>query len=271
MNGGGATLALRLAGPLQSWGTRSEFNRRETDLLPSKSGVVGLLAAAQGRPRAADINDLVGLRLGVRVDSPGSVLRDFHTISDYRGRPLLSATTKKSGEQKPTGPAKFTGVTQRMYLQDAVFLVAIQGPRDLVSTLARAVRRPVFPLALGRRACVPTQPVIARSEDGDLWAADIESALTEAPWQVSPGVRDRLVPRWLRASTRRLPTTIEVPAGTVGADVAADVPVSFDPRSRGFRTRMVRHDWVQVDTGFPEPVSAAVVTTHDALELLGEE
>lgn len=271
MSGGDATLALRLAGPLQSWGTRSEFNRRETDLLPSKSGVIGMLAAAQGRPRNADITDLIGLRLGVRVDSAGSVLRDFHTVSDYRGGPLLSASVKKSGEQKPTGPAKFTGVTQRMYLQDAVFLAAVQGPRDLIEALVKAIRRPVFPLALGRRACVPVQPIVVCRDKFEVWDSDIDGVLADVPWQVSRTMRYRLVPKQSRTSKRPLPTTIEVPDGTPGADAAADVPVSFNPRARGFRTRMVRHGWVEVATGFVEAAPARDVTVHNPLELLGEE
>lgn len=268
MSDGDATLALRLAGPLQSWGTRSEFNRRETDLLPSKSGVIGLLAAAQGRPRDADITDLVGLRLGVRVDSAGSILRDFHTVSDYRGELLLSAAVDKSGRQKPNTAKKYTAVTERMYLQDAVFLAAIQGPRDLIGSLAQAVRRPVFPLALGRRACVPVQPLVVPHDGTDLWLLDIDGVLTNAPWQVSVAMRRRLMPPSSRTPTRLLPTTVEVPNGTAGAAVTSDVPVSFDPRARGFRTRTVRHGWVEVSTGF---AASAPGAAHNPIELLGEK
>ncbi|MFW0768389.1 type I-E CRISPR-associated protein Cas5/CasD, partial [Trabulsiella odontotermitis] len=56
-------LLLRLAGPLQSWGTSSRFSRRGTDRVPSKSGVVGLLAAAQGRRRTDPLEELLGLRM----------------------------------------------------------------------------------------------------------------------------------------------------------------------------------------------------------------
>ena len=35
------TLLLRLAGPMQSWGTQSRFFTRDTGLEPSKSGVIG--------------------------------------------------------------------------------------------------------------------------------------------------------------------------------------------------------------------------------------
>ena len=46
------TLLLRLEGPLQSWGTSSRFPQRDTGFEPSKSGVIGLLCAALGKPRA---------------------------------------------------------------------------------------------------------------------------------------------------------------------------------------------------------------------------
>ena len=41
-----STLLLRLAAPLQAWGTASKFERRRTQREPSKSGVIGMLAAA---------------------------------------------------------------------------------------------------------------------------------------------------------------------------------------------------------------------------------
>ena len=46
-----ATLLLRLQGPMQSWGTTSRFDERDTQLEPSKSGVLGLVCAAIGRDR----------------------------------------------------------------------------------------------------------------------------------------------------------------------------------------------------------------------------
>src|SRR5262249_22676388 len=141
-------LVLRLAGPLQSWGYTGQFNRRETRPEPTKSGIVGLLAAAQGRSRQADILDLVDLELGVRVDQPGTLLLDYHTVSDYRGVPLPTAAVNAKGAQKLTSPSKHTHVTKRFYLQDAVFVAAIRGPRILIKALEQALRSPAFPLAL---------------------------------------------------------------------------------------------------------------------------
>jgi len=48
-----ATLLLRLAAPLQAWGADSKFETRKTAREPTKSGVIGLLAAALGLPAAS--------------------------------------------------------------------------------------------------------------------------------------------------------------------------------------------------------------------------
>lgn len=252
-----ACLVLRLAGPLQSWGSTGRFNRRETDDRPTKSGVVGLLAAAAGRRRGEPIADLVALSMGVRVDEPGTVLRDFHTVSDYRGVPLLKASTNKSGRQETTSPKKFTHVTTRYYLQDATFVVALGGDVDLLTGLAGAVRRPGFPLSLGRRSCVPTQPILLPSDAGPLWDGAVADVLREVPWQASSGWRKRC------GEGARVPVTVDAGATSGGVpDRVADVPLGFAPLERGMTTREVRHDWVDVG-------SKDASRAHDPFSLLG--
>lgn len=260
MSAAEATLVLRLGGPLQSWGDRSVFNRRDTRPEPTKSGVLGLLAAAAGRPREEPPGELLDLRMGVRVDQPGTLLRDYHTVSDYRGRPLPQAGVSAKGLQKPTSPAKFTHVTQRFYLQDAVFLTALQGPAVFVRALADALRRPVFPLALGRRSCVPTQPLLLGVRD-----APLEEVLRAESWQATERAKE------LYARSRRArPATIDLPAtldDADGDDSLNDVPQSFAPRDRRFVSRRIRHTWVTLPTGFSRPDAAA--DGHDPFALLG--
>lgn len=271
MAGPPASLVLRLAGPVQSWGTRSRFNRRETGTEPTKSGIIGLLAAAAGRRRHDPIEDLLTVRLGIRTDQAGTLLRDYHTVSDYRGRPLPSASVTGKGAQKPTSPAKHTHVTERFYLQDAVFVVAVHAEPELLRGLADAVRNPAFPLAMGRRSCVPTHPLLLRppteptTDTGghpDLWAGDPTAVLAAVPWQVS-SFRARQMERRKRVSTGvDLPVTVDDPDG---ADTRTDVPVSFDPLHRGFTSRRVRQGWVTVPTGLP----GAGAVDHDPFALLG--
>lgn len=253
-------LVLRLAGPLQSWGTSSQYNRRETDLQPSKSGVIGLLAAAQGRRRADPIEDLLSLRLGVRVDQPGSVLRDYHTVSDVRGAPLLSANVGPKG-QKLTSPKKATHVTQRYYLQDAAFVVGVQGPIALLNGLGAAMLRPAFPLALGRRSCVPSQPLLLQSGDDLLWVGPLLKALAMVPWQAPSEYQKQ---RLHKRVTVSLPVTFDDPGGP---EAVTDVPVSFDPRSRGMASRTVSTSWVSPPTN--QSGCDAGISEHDPFTLLG--
>lgn len=243
MTEAGHVLVLRLAGPMQSWGSTSEFNRRDTDDQPTKSGVVGLLAAAQGRRRGEAIEDLVGLRMAVRVDQPGTMLRDYHTVSNYTGQSHLTAAVNRTGQQvrRPDNPKNKTLVTKRFYLQDAVFVAAIAGPTDLLRTLAAAIRRPTFPLALGRRACVPTQPLLLGHDCADLWQGSLSEVVGAVPWQAGPAARARE-----KATTVSLPVAMDDPAGV---ETRTDVPASFDPVRRGMSSRRVSHTWVNLPTG----------------------
>ena len=51
MNSQPNTLFLRLAGPMQSWGTSSQLQIRRTDDYPSRSGVLGMILCAMGVSR----------------------------------------------------------------------------------------------------------------------------------------------------------------------------------------------------------------------------
>lgn len=153
-----ATLLLALDGPLQSWGVSSRFVRRTTEKSPSKSGVLGLLAAAQGRTREESVADLLELSFGVRTDQVGSELRDFQTEINWR--------THSSSP-----------LTNRYYLQDYKFLAGVEGALPLLQDLDAALRSPAFPLYLGRRSCPPASPISKGIVDKGLIAA-----MHEAKW-----------------------------------------------------------------------------------------
>jgi CRISPR system Cascade subunit CasD len=148
------TLLLRLQGPMQSWGTTSRFDERDTQLEPSKSGVLGLICAALGRDRREEIQDLSNLRMGVRSDREGVSMRDYQTVGgnrDSKEKTLLTA----SGDRQSR-----TVVSPRFYLADAAFLVGLEGEnRNLLETIHAALRTPTWPLALGRKSFVPGLPV----------------------------------------------------------------------------------------------------------------
>ena len=164
-----ATLLLRLAAPLQSWGSDSKFETRKTDREPTKSGVVGLLAAALGlrRDDTEGLARLNGLRFAVRADQEGSLLVDFHTA--------------KSRDT--------SYVTYRHYLQDAVFLAGLESEDEaLLRELEAALRHPVYPLYLGRRSCPPTLP-LCRDENRKQgscasWPTPTRQTLRQCPGRI---------------------------------------------------------------------------------------
>lgn len=144
-----ATLLLRLAGPMQSWGTISRFDERETQREPSKSGVIGLVCAALGRDRTEPVDDLATLRMGVRVDREGALMRDYMTATG-----IVNAAGKSNMSR--------TVVSHRYFLSDAVFLVGLEGEHALLADVHDALKRPVWPLFLGRKSYVPSAPVFLR-------------------------------------------------------------------------------------------------------------
>jgi CRISPR system Cascade subunit CasD len=155
-------LLLHLSGPLQSYGERSRFTERDTTRWPTRSAVIGLIAAALGRERTEALDDLRRLRIAVRIDRPGTGLRDFHTVGGGQTNKLTVVTAE--GKRRPGDTA--TLVSHRYYLQDAAFTVAVtcqdadpDGAR-LLEQCHRALLEPHWPPFLGRRSCPPAGPLL---------------------------------------------------------------------------------------------------------------
>ncbi len=153
-------LALHLTGPLQSWGLTSRSVRRDSGLEPSKSGVVGLLAAALGRRRDEPIDDLARLLMTVRVDREGEIMEDYQTVGvGYSDDPVWP----DGGLWTARGKRKFGRFGQlesfRLHLTDAAFLVLLEGNLETLQRCFLALLSPEYQLALGRRACPPGQPL----------------------------------------------------------------------------------------------------------------
>lgn len=208
-----STLLARLEGVLQSCGSQGRFGIRETHKEPTKCGVTGLLMCAQGRSRDDSPADVAALRFGVRVDRPGRLLKDYHTISD---------SISMSGNALKTSV-----ITKRFYLSDASFLVGLEGEKPFLDELLRALEHPVWPLFLGRKSCVPSRKVAVGVVDRPL-----EDALYEAAWIGR-------TPQETRRAPRRLGYVIEAPASTE-TETRLDVPLSFASLSRKYAARSVR-------------------------------
>lgn len=225
------TLMLRLAAPLQSWGSSSKFEIRTTEKMPTKSGVVGMLAAALGYGRDNDLSTLNALKFGVRADREGEDITDFHMAHE------------EDFWKKHEG--KYAHLTTRHYLSDAVFLVGLEGDADLLIKLENALRAPRFPLFLGRRSCPPTLPIVIGIRDLPLKAALYE----ELPLCEK---HERL----LRVQIE--PDNNDV--DNMDAGVVQDMPISFNPKRRIYGYRKIKESFVEFNQ---------VETEHDAMMELG--
>jgi CRISPR system Cascade subunit CasD len=225
------TLLMRLVAPMQSWGVQSDFTNRDTGLEPSKSGVIGLLCAALGKPRDETHPDnrdkptmmqLADLRMGVRVDREGLLKRDYHTAKDVR---KASGTSMKD--------TKNTEVSERFYLADAAFLVGLEGEDlELLHKLDYALHHPHWFLFLGRKAFVPCEPIWI--ENGVLASVSLEVALCNHQHRLRK-------PRQYNDERTRL--VAEVKPGEQGELIRNDQPISFVRGQRQFVSRRMRLDY----------------------------
>ncbi len=233
------TLLLRFSAPLQSWGSNSLYDRRETDSMPTKSGVIGILAAALGVKREESTNaleELAKLQFGVRIDQAGTKTEDFQIT--------------KMGDKINSN------LSYRVYLNDAIFLVGLGCENvSYLEKLEYALKNPQFPLFLGRRACPPTQPFVLGIRESDL-----EQALRDEEWQV---------PEWRRNALFRFADRISlriVLDGTRGDAIKKDVPISFSSYRREYGYRYVREADAKLITKTQIPME----TEHDAMSELAE-
>ncbi|QEU90557.1 type I-E CRISPR-associated protein Cas5/CasD [Streptomyces kanamyceticus] len=241
-----SVLALQLAGPLQAWGASARFARRTTENAPTKSGVIGLLAAAQGLERTADLTALTALRFGVRIDQPGTRIRDFQT-----------AHHPDTGQAMP--------ISDRYYLADAVFVAALEGTADLIAELDAALRCPHYLPFLGRRSCPPSRPLNL----GVHSTGALEDVLAAEPWHAAEWHQRR----HRQETTVALPVLTETRGGdtadSLTADTLRDQPLSFDPRHRRYALRTVQNRTVTVTNPHAQPATARRgVPPHDPTSLL---
>lgn len=251
------TLFLRLAGLMQSWGTSSRFQLRRTDAYPSKSGVLGMVLSAMGVRRedsAQALEPLTALLMGVRVDRGGASDWDYHTAGAKIGIRSADGKIKKTAS---TGEYE-TLLSRRQYLYDASFLVALQGAADTIDACASVLKNPVWPLFLGRKCCVPAEPVFAGTGRFDT----VTAALSSLPWL--PRIDG--IDRDDRSATRTLHTYIEHPPGSpppAEARLVHDVPRAFGFNSHGSRWVVAGRVTVTVGEATHKPAAGPAIRRGD--------
>lgn len=237
------TILLKFAGPMQSWGTNSNFENRHTDFYPSKSGVIGMIAASLGyhRDEYEKISKLNELSFAVRVDQPGNLLKDYHIARKF----------------KKNGSLDRNYVTNRYYLEDAVFVVAISHKDDiLMDEIENSLKSPWFQTFLGRRSLPLTADFFLKSTENDL----IDS-LSKIEWQAS---------KWYKDKTKEYAVKLEIYSDFYEGDakpisMRKDRVISFSQMNRQFNYRYESVSTVEISNR-----TFDYSTTHDVFESVGD-
>jgi len=214
------TLCIPLIGPMQSWGSRSRFTDRDCERTPTKSGIVGILAAAMGLGRNVDLSPFRALVFAVRCEREGSLRREFQTALDV-------ATADGKIDKNPQ-------VSTRYYLADAVFVAAIGGDPDFIDEAYAALKAPVWQPFLGRRSYVPSLPPYDPA--GPSEAENPRTALLSRPLIIGHDPDDSI--------------RVEYDAAGRGTALRYDQPLSFEITRRNYAARPVRTEYAKAST-FP--------------------
>lgn len=215
-----AYLTLMLDAPMMSWGVSSRFQRRTTELHPSRSAVCGMICAAMGRDKGSEEEAQTLQRMETLTfafyatprahpsrDGVLAVrrLEDYHTVSGTR-----SADNPR--------PKKDAVLTYRQYLLDARFVAILTGEAELLTAIASALSNPRWGIWLGRKSCIPAAPV--------------------APHAVRKSFEDALADAGLSSeSSSRLSCVLDAPSFAEGTDTLMDIPVNFSTRE--FKPRRI--------------------------------
>lgn len=181
-------LVFQLYGSFASWGDIAVGEVRPTLPVPTKSSILGLLAAAKGITRQDDNAHLSlseSLSLGIQVITRGNFLSDYQTIQT----PLQTNIKKKfphtRKEELESGDLG-TILSTRTYWTTPLYKVAFYGEKTNLEEYCLSLKSPKFTLYLGRKSCtldLPMNPHI-------ITAKTFEEALNIYP--VDPIVENRL-------------------------------------------------------------------------------
>ena len=188
-------LILVLDAPLMAFGGVMVDQEGVTRHFPAASMITGLLANALGWDHAQDdaLNKLQErLRFATRLDRAGEPLLDFQTVD--LGQDFLvdtGWTTRGKPEKRVGASGKGTHLRYRHYWADRVCTVAMaleppDSPPNL-DDLAVALVSPARPLFIGRKHCLPLEPIF----QGRMRAPTLKAALEQIePHRKREGLSD---------------------------------------------------------------------------------
>jgi CRISPR system Cascade subunit CasD len=173
-------LLFRLWGPMAAWGDIAVGERRGTWNRPSRSAVLGLVAAALGHPRqdrAAHDRLERGLGFAVRVDDAGRPMRDYHTAQspgEQRGKRWATRRDELADPRNLN-----TILSERTYQLEMNAVIVLwcrpgtEGPT--LDEIAARLTEPVFAPYLGRKSCPLGLPLMPRPIEAVSPAAALKS------------------------------------------------------------------------------------------------
>lgn len=216
------TIVMKFQGPLQSYGTDSHFETRHTDDHPSKGAVLGLVAAALGiqREETTKLQELCNLHMVVRVDQVGQICRDYQIAKPkYKKDPY---------------------VTCRYYLEDAVFLVAIEGEDELIKRIYEALKKPYFAPFYGRRSCPVNYDFLLGLYEGSAMIQIEEQSWMAADWYKKKYSRQERIRLDVYGDKVCMPESKQ-------KVLRRDQPVSFSQMGRQHNLRFESHESILID------------------------
>jgi CRISPR system Cascade subunit CasD len=196
-------LVFQLYGAMAAWGDIAVGEHRPSQGHPSKSAIMGLLAAALGiRRDEDDRHQALTQNYGVAicVQAAGEILRDYHTIQVPGGKRTYAT---RRDELLMDSLNLNTILSQRDYRMDAVYQVAIWGKNEALpfslEQLIQALQQPVFALYLGRKSCPLSLPLQAKL----IHSSTLQQAFEQYPLNPNTEKMDGLITcllpkqRWL--------------------------------------------------------------------------
>ncbi|MDO8434692.1 MAG: type I-E CRISPR-associated protein Cas5/CasD [Candidatus Binatus sp.] len=176
-------LILRFDAPLISFGGVIVDENGVTRQFPGCAMLTGLLANALGYDHC-DFPLLQALqqrlRYAVRCDLPGREIADFQTVDLSPLWMRQGWTTRGIVEGRAGGTASTgTHIRHRRFIADSVHTISLtlidEDRQPTLDDLEAALREPARPLFIGRKPCLPSEPILCGRVNASTLLGALES------------------------------------------------------------------------------------------------
>ncbi|MDB5281019.1 MAG: CRISPR-associated protein Cas5e family [Bacteroidota bacterium] len=159
-------LIFYLYGPIVSWGDTAIGSVRPSHRYPTKSAIMGLIAAAVGYERKEEekLYSLQGdIGFAVRIDGEGTLMIDYHT-TQVPSKKDLKNMPHVTRHDELNVPKLNTVLSTREYYCDALYTIALwecDETKHSLEMIKQALNKPKFVLYAGRKSCPLGLPIKA--------------------------------------------------------------------------------------------------------------